>query len=611
MMNRRFLGRCYEACFQYFEAVCFKTWPYEYQILLMKTAFFSCITPEILTSILGYQEKEAYYVIDELVNSYGALRFQGEEEYRPDDFLTKFLQKRQAAYLGTGELKNLYEKAFEYYQKKEDWQEALRFADLNGNVEEMVLCLHEICTLKTVSAQFAKLEVYMRSVPENYIVEDARLLSAYAMLEAVCGNKNGSLRYVHLLKRLLAVLDQSTNGYRDALAAYTYLQLALPFMPPEQLWKQLSYVAENEKDSFQDYQVTLSSATPSLLHGGRDFLCYINSGKDWIAQIQAKAKFILKEEYDSSEKLFLGEVAYEQGKLNEALGILSKALGVANNTGCRENYYVSTVLLSKIMFIRNQSAQAAELLKKLERYLNDKEEYQKKNLEAYRAYCSMMSGDRESAKRWGIYRFNDDGEDFFTLNRYYYMIRIYFYIMKEEYESALMVLHRLLEYAKDYNRKYDELHMRLLEICIDFRLQNSGWEDRLEELMNETEQLGLVRIFADRGALLYPVFLYFKEKRKESAFGSSYRKAVLNDTKSMALLYPDFLSVSKMSADQLSSYEMDVLQCLNQGMKNAEIAQKLFLSENTVKYHLKKIYQKLEATSRSEAVAKARKQGLI
>lgn len=59
------------------------------------------------------------------------------------------------------------------------------------------------------------------------------------------------------------------------------------------------------------------------------------------------------------------------------------------------------------------------------------------------------------------------------------------------------------------------------------------------------------------------------------------------------------------SASFLSRRELEVLQLLRDGLTNKEIAAALFISENTVKNHLKSIYAKLGATTRAHAVAKA------
>ncbi len=61
----------------------------------------------------------------------------------------------------------------------------------------------------------------------------------------------------------------------------------------------------------------------------------------------------------------------------------------------------------------------------------------------------------------------------------------------------------------------------------------------------------------------------------------------------------------------LSSREMEVLQCLAQGKTTAEISSDLFISDNTVKTHVRHILDKLEASNRAEAVSKAMQLGLI
>ncbi len=68
--------------------------------------------------------------------------------------------------------------------------------------------------------------------------------------------------------------------------------------------------------------------------------------------------------------------------------------------------------------------------------------------------------------------------------------------------------------------------------------------------------------------------------------------------------------IEKAEAD-LSPREGEVLQLVAQGAPNKEIANALFISENTVKTHLKSIMEKLHLANRSQAAAYAIKRGLV
>ncbi|MFC2006394.1 response regulator [Chloroflexota bacterium] len=68
--------------------------------------------------------------------------------------------------------------------------------------------------------------------------------------------------------------------------------------------------------------------------------------------------------------------------------------------------------------------------------------------------------------------------------------------------------------------------------------------------------------------------------------------------------------IEDINAD-LSAREGQVLQLVAQGETNREIADSLFISENTVKTHLKNIMEKLHLANRSQAAAYAVKRGLV
>ena len=64
-------------------------------------------------------------------------------------------------------------------------------------------------------------------------------------------------------------------------------------------------------------------------------------------------------------------------------------------------------------------------------------------------------------------------------------------------------------------------------------------------------------------------------------------------------------------SEELTPREAEVLQLLAAGLPNKIIAEQLVISEHTVKFHINAIYSKLDAHSRTEAVARAARLGLI
>lgn len=71
------------------------------------------------------------------------------------------------------------------------------------------------------------------------------------------------------------------------------------------------------------------------------------------------------------------------------------------------------------------------------------------------------------------------------------------------------------------------------------------------------------------------------------------------------LVYPQvaqrWFTLKSDSDNKLSPRELDVLGLISRGMTNSEIAQSLNVSKNTVNFHLKNIYDKLNVTNRTEA----------
>jgi DNA-binding NarL/FixJ family response regulator len=75
-------------------------------------------------------------------------------------------------------------------------------------------------------------------------------------------------------------------------------------------------------------------------------------------------------------------------------------------------------------------------------------------------------------------------------------------------------------------------------------------------------------------------------------------------------LMPEFFT-GKDKDDMLTAREREILQLLADGMSNADVAAKLFISQETVKSHVRHILAKLEADTRTHAVAIALREAII
>jgi DNA-binding NarL/FixJ family response regulator len=71
------------------------------------------------------------------------------------------------------------------------------------------------------------------------------------------------------------------------------------------------------------------------------------------------------------------------------------------------------------------------------------------------------------------------------------------------------------------------------------------------------------------------------------------------------------LSKKTPSAEMLSERELEVLRLMASGVSNKDIAEQLSITQSTVKTHITSIFQKLNVTTRTEAVTTALRKGMI
>ena len=136
----------------------------------------------------------------------------------------------------------------------------------------------------------------------------------------------------------------------------------------------------------------------------------------------------------------------------------------------------------------------------------------------------------------------------------------------------------------------------------------------LREALRRGSEEGFVRIFADEGG---PLAGLIRELRKSLDAGAvsptsgltrPYLDRILN---AMGAAAEPSVPDQQVPLEPLSERELSVLELLALGLSNREMADRLCVSESTVRFHLRNIYPKLRAKNRTQAILKGRTYGLI
>ncbi|WP_449433179.1 LuxR C-terminal-related transcriptional regulator [Pseudomonas putida] len=160
-----------------------------------------------------------------------------------------------------------------------------------------------------------------------------------------------------------------------------------------------------------------------------------------------------------------------------------------------------------------------------------------------------------------------------------------------------------------------ELKLRLLlAMALDGAGQQEDGFAQLTEALRFASHEGFLRTFLDEGARLADLLQRWAVPHQARASSLGIETRFLTTLLQRAGNLGDTSAALPGDSDareSLTTREIQVIQLLAAGLRNRAIAQKMFLSEFTVKSHLRNINAKLGAQGRTEAVAIARARGLL
>lgn len=228
-------------------------------------------------------------------------------------------------------------------------------------------------------------------------------------------------------------------------------------------------------------------------------------------------------------------------------------------------------------------------------------------VEALKARIYLKQGQLSKAQDWvrdcGIH----GNDELSYLREFEHILLAQVLISEGKTLVASNLLSRLLQKAEQANRMGSVIEILVVQaLAFQANGELSQALASLKRALTLAEPEGYFRFFVNAGKPLAELLTALGQARNDerlanyiqkllSAFGKTTPKPV----KPQALI------------DPLSDRELEVLHLIADGLSNTEISEKLFLSLSTVKGHNLRIFNKLLAKNRTDAVARARELGLL
>jgi ATP/maltotriose-dependent transcriptional regulator MalT len=333
--------------------------------------------------------------------------------------------------------------------------------------------------------------------------------------------------------------------------------------------------------------------------------------------------------------IFMAEALYEENRISEADEFLSEARPFMNNHGTVEIAYAGYGTQARLQALAGKIDTAFETLREGERL-----GYRSKLLRlsatmiAEQIMLNLRMGNTSAAKaladRKGFLssdprELNNYGEQSHDI-KHLVKVRLF---MADMPQRSVSMINDLITRAKKLDRKRHLIELYILKSKALWMLGKKLEAQRqLDVALRLSASEGFIRAFVDEGIEVYQILNEILSQRQTAetleSLGLSFEyierlknamdqpnEITLSNQKSSEPSSPNEDTAPPNVIEKLTRRESQLLQLIEAGHSNGELAGQLFISEQTVKWHLHNLYTKLGARSRTSAISRARKLELI
>ncbi|MAT97447.1 MAG: hypothetical protein CL608_09920 [Anaerolineaceae bacterium] len=307
-----------------------------------------------------------------------------------------------------------------------------------------------------------------------------------------------------------------------------------------------------------------------------------------------------------------GEALAEMGDLDSALEMAKKGVALTERGGDVASLGWSYLCLMRTLFSVGDFASAEEIIRKakLAGQKLDLPPWFTYQMAVWQARVYLVQNEVEMAADCLAKHGLADSSDVSFQREIGHLVLARVLIAQGRHDEAGDLLQQIFDNAKESGRTMRAITALMLQ-ALAFQAQGETdlALEKLERALESARPEGNTQVFVDEGQPMARL-LHTAVARIAPEY-VRHLLAAFPAEESMET------AVSTPQVDQsdllepLSERELEILHKIAEGLTNPEIAERLYLSLNTVKVHTRNIYGKLDVHNRTQAVAKARELGLL
>jgi ATP/maltotriose-dependent transcriptional regulator MalT len=318
----------------------------------------------------------------------------------------------------------------------------------------------------------------------------------------------------------------------------------------------------------------------------------------------------------------LAQVRYEQGRLDDAEGMLFDRLPILTATAMLDCVLSAYFVLVRLAASRMNLSRAYALLEQAEN-LGLKRRWGRLVAAALleRVRLSCLEG-RLSESLACLDRLDRVAEEhpapqpcaWSDIHRYGALARAHVALAQDRSQAAIAILENLQREAEDAHSDYFGLRVGA-QLAVAY-LRAGERADALaafRKVLNAGLPGGLYQTIVDQGPEVGTLLSDIREEAARAGGPADFVPYVDRLIEGCRARYQPQVSTSTTSAiaEPLSGREGEILNLIARGRANKDIARTLSIAPETVKSHVKRIFTKLDVERRAQAVARAQSLGLV